>query len=356
MADDAMTTLSVIIPAYNASKTIRETLDSVAAQTVPPLEVVVVDDGSSDDTATIADSYRDRLPSLQLIRTTNGRVARARNIGIAASAGELLAPLDADDIWHPTYIEKVLRAYSEHPDAGFIYAHRRRIDENSRLLRAPYRYQVEGRAFYRLLAVNFVGSGSNAVIPRRRFDAVEGGYDSSLPTCEDIFLLWQIAWRAPIVRVPEYLVGYRQTANSMSQDRRKMARGWRMAALKLCAMLPGIHPRARRWLMAETHIRYATALSLHQAEARLEILWNWAIAYLLDREHAHAMRQEVDNKLARRAAKEVRPSIEPKPGPHFLDVPTDFRVRVPAVEPIRERLRLAKVMDRARESGAPATR
>ena len=347
-----MTSLSVIIPAYNATRTIRDTLDSVVAQTLAPLDVIVVDDGSTDDTAAIAESYRGRLPNLQVIRTTNGRVARARNIGIAASTGELLAPLDADDIWHPTYIEKAVQAYERQPLAGFIYAHRRRIDENGRLLRGPYRYQVEGQAFYRLLTVNFVGSGSNAVIPRRQFDAVEGGYDISLPACEDIFMLWQIAWRAPVVQIPEFLVGYRLMANSMSQDRRKMARGWRQAALKLLAKLPSIDRRARRWLIAQTHIRYATILSLYQAEARLEILWNWAIAYVLDRRHAQAMRREVLTKLEKRAEKADREApSEAALRPLFLDVSPTMTVRTPAVEPIRERLRMAKGLDRAHDSG-----
>src|SRR5690606_5731950 len=114
--------ISVIIPAYNAANTVTETLDSVARQTRRPFEVIVVDDGSVDSTAEIVRSFANRLPRLQIIGTPNGGVSRARNAGIAAATGDIIAPLDADDLWQPTYLERLCgRLERLGPNAAFVY-------------------------------------------------------------------------------------------------------------------------------------------------------------------------------------------------------------------------------------------
>jgi glycosyltransferase involved in cell wall biosynthesis len=103
-----MPTVSVVIPAYNAEAYLREALDSVFAQTRPPDEVVVVDDGSTDRTSEVAASYGDRV---RLLRQPNRGEAAARNAGVLAARGALIAFLDADDTWLPRYLESQLRVY-----------------------------------------------------------------------------------------------------------------------------------------------------------------------------------------------------------------------------------------------------
>lgn len=98
-------TISVVIALYNKADYIAATLKSVAQQSYPALEIIVVDDGSSDGSAELIESMA--LRGLRLIRQTNGGVSRARNTGIAAAQGEWVAFLDADDIWHPSYLFKL---------------------------------------------------------------------------------------------------------------------------------------------------------------------------------------------------------------------------------------------------------
>ncbi len=103
-------TVSTVIPCYNAAPFLRETLDSVLAQTVLPLEVIVVDDGSTDDSAAIAESYG---PPVRVIRQKNQGESVARNRGIDEAKGEWVAFLDADDLWRPTKLEKQIALIAE---------------------------------------------------------------------------------------------------------------------------------------------------------------------------------------------------------------------------------------------------
>jgi glycosyltransferase involved in cell wall biosynthesis len=105
---------SVIIPAYNAAKTIGATLDAVLAQTVMPHEILVFDDGSTDNTTVILQSYK---PHITVFRQSNQGVAHARNFLCAQARGEILAFLDADDLWHPRYLEAQSKFIHDYPGA-----------------------------------------------------------------------------------------------------------------------------------------------------------------------------------------------------------------------------------------------
>jgi glycosyltransferase involved in cell wall biosynthesis len=109
--------VSVIVAAYNAEATLAETLRSALAQSYRPVEIILVDDGSTDRTAEIASSFAEVI----LIRQANAGVAAARNAGIRASRGEWLAPLDADDLWHPAKLERQVAAALAAPELpGFV--------------------------------------------------------------------------------------------------------------------------------------------------------------------------------------------------------------------------------------------
>ena len=100
--------VSVVMPAWNAEATIVEALRSVAAQTYRDLEIIIVDDGSTDATAALAKEFCASDPRARTVRRSNGGPAAARNLGIAEARGEWIALIDADDVWHPTKIEKQL--------------------------------------------------------------------------------------------------------------------------------------------------------------------------------------------------------------------------------------------------------
>ena len=115
-----MPTISVVIPAYNAAKTILETIDSVRQQTFSDFEVIVINDGSNDNTAELVNAVAD--DRLRLFSYENGGAAIARNRGIDHVSGEFIAFLDADDLWTPDKLELQLEALQKHPEAGVAHS------------------------------------------------------------------------------------------------------------------------------------------------------------------------------------------------------------------------------------------
>ena len=286
MSDDGQTTatpsISVIVPAYNAARTLAATLASIAAQTRPPLEVIVVDDASTDGTVEIAVTFATRLPNLQVVRQAkNGGVSKARNAGLAASHGDLLAFLDADDLWHPTYLTKMAEALQARPDASFAYSYLRRVDMDGRVSGVPLRPSISGWAFYRMLDENFVGSGSNAVF-RGEIVRELGGYDEEIPGVEDTYLQLLAAWRGPIAHVPEYLVGYRSVPGSATSHRRKFSENGFPMLDQLFLTIPRIERRPLRWARADRHQRLARAIRKSGEGTTGEVLVHGAAALALD--------------------------------------------------------------------------
>ena len=134
--------VSIITPCYNGEKYIRETIDSVIAQTYPDWEMIIVDDGSKDNSAAIVREYADKDPRIQLIQQANAGSAAARNNGIRRAEGQYIALLDADDLWHPDFLKKQIE-FMKRKDAVCVYCSYRRIDENSReILRPTYAKEV----------------------------------------------------------------------------------------------------------------------------------------------------------------------------------------------------------------------
>lgn len=131
MLQDARPLVSVVIPAHNASRWLRETIGSVLAQTYRPLDIHVVDDGSQDDTAAVAASFG---PPVDVVRQPNAGAAAARNAGIARSRGEYVALLDADDLWAPSKLEQQVRAFERDPGIGALQCGTRYVDTDGRVL------------------------------------------------------------------------------------------------------------------------------------------------------------------------------------------------------------------------------
>lgn len=127
--------VSVVIPAWNAAAFIEKTLATLAAQTFKDFEVVVVDDGSSDDTKGVVDRFLERHALRgRCLRQENKKIAAARNAGIRAAQAELIAFLDHDDLWFPGKLEAVLKAFAEHPEAGLV-CHHENVVKDGRLVR-----------------------------------------------------------------------------------------------------------------------------------------------------------------------------------------------------------------------------
>ena len=183
--------LSVVIPAYNAATTVRSAVRSTLNQTMPVLEVIVVNDGSTDGTGDVVAAIDD--PRVRLVSQANGGPAAARNAGIAAARGEWVAFLDSDDLWLPRYVEAATAALTAAPNPGFAYTDAYVFDTNrGQVKRGSASDALDppppDRASFlaALLRRNFVFT--SAAVPAAVLAAV-GGYDESLALSEE-YDLW----------------------------------------------------------------------------------------------------------------------------------------------------------------------
>jgi glycosyltransferase involved in cell wall biosynthesis len=208
--------VSVIIPAFNAGATLDETLRSARGQTHRNLEIIVVDDGSVDATAAIAETHAQADGRVRIIRQQNKGVSAARNLAIAASHGAFFAPLDADDLWRADKIEIQLRAMRE-SGAAFVYCWPAIIDQSSRIVWLDSRSKAEGDVLRAIAARNIVANGSAPLMTRRSLEEA-GGYDETLRGCEDYKLYFRIAERHTFALVREFLVAYRVRPDSISSN------------------------------------------------------------------------------------------------------------------------------------------
>lgn len=212
--------VSVIVPAFDAAWSLEETLTSVVAQTLADLEILIVDDGSTDDTLVIARRWAERDGRVRVVRQDNAGVAAARNRGLAEARGLYVAPIDSDDQWEPQNLERQVAALElAGPDALMAFAWSRCMDREGRPLpfHSPRRREPD---FPQLLLRNLVANGSAAVM-RRQAALDAGGYDQSLRArgmqgAEDWLLTLRMARRGRVVCVPEPLVRYRINPQGMS--------------------------------------------------------------------------------------------------------------------------------------------
>jgi glycosyltransferase involved in cell wall biosynthesis len=264
---DGSPLVSVVVPAFNAAKTISETLRSISQQTYPELEIVVVNDGSTDETADIVRRHGEAEARMRVVAKSNGGVASARNAGIRSSTGAFVAFIDADDLWHPTKIAKQLSVLQAGgPDMALVYAPFRLIDAEGRVLASPHKYGVDGWVIHRHFYSNLVGNGS-ALLVRRSVLEEFGGFDPSLRQqgaegCEDLLLQLRIASRYRFGEVSEYLVGYRRLPDNMSSNTDQMIRSGVLAVNKAfseCRHIPGLSADAMlnryAWLRLRMRVR-----------------------------------------------------------------------------------------------------
>jgi glycosyltransferase involved in cell wall biosynthesis len=208
--------LSVVIPAHNAARTLERAMRSVFTQEFSPQEVIVVDDGSSDRTADLAASYGSS--AVQVLRIEQcGGAAAARNHGINASRGELIAFLDADDEWDPGKLARQVALLRANPAMDFVSCGARLIAPDGQDCGNLYpgRPPAWGRQAWRvLLAYNFIATPS--VVVRRKALAAAGPFDTTLKVGEDQDMWIRLAVAGEVGYVDEMLVRVHETPNSLS--------------------------------------------------------------------------------------------------------------------------------------------
>lgn len=208
--------VSVIIPNHNYARYLGGAVDSALAQTYPDIEVIVVDDGSSDESKDVLINYGNGITT---ILQKNSGVAASRNNGVAASDGEFVAFLDADDEWLPEKIEKQVAMFRADPSLGLVHVGVEEIDRDGR----SRRHRLEGasgdatRELLMLGERGILGGGSGSMVPRAVFDQV-GGFDTRLSTSADWDFFYQVARRHPVGFVPRALLRYRVHTTNMSAN------------------------------------------------------------------------------------------------------------------------------------------
>jgi hypothetical protein len=213
--------LSVVIPAFNASGTLAQALDSLCAQTRSDWEAIIVDDGSTDETVAVARCFTERDQRFHLICADHRGASAARNTGIEAAGGGRLLFLDADDWIAPTYVEKMLGALEGAADAAAAYCAYQRVLPDGSLMPVRWAGEIASAPFETFARRS--GTAIHCVVIERPLVLELGGFDTSLQTCED-WDLWQRVARtgARFLGVCEPLAFYRTGSASLSGRTRQM--------------------------------------------------------------------------------------------------------------------------------------
>lgn len=203
--------VSAVIPCFNQAHFLGEAIDSLLAQTYPDIEIIVVDDGSTDNTAEVAS----RNANVRLMRQQNSGLAAARNSGIRASRGEYLVFLDADDRLLPNAVEAGFNCLQEQPSSVFAWGRYRRLAPDGSAIVAT-RYTPLGHDPYaELLRGNHIAMHATVIYRRSILDST-GGFDVSLPACEDYDLYLRITRQHKIAYHDQVIAEYRRHETNMS--------------------------------------------------------------------------------------------------------------------------------------------
>jgi glycosyltransferase involved in cell wall biosynthesis len=217
--------IDVVIPVFNAERFIERTLGSVVAQTRPVGKIVIVNDGSTDRSLSVIESFVSRAAKpeiFELHSTPNRGHASAVNYGISRTKADFVALLDADDVWHADKIERQIEVFRKNPRAGLVYCdydvidvEDRKLDQEIRLRVVP---QLRGRVAGELIRKGNRISGSNSAVLIRGDLLRTNLFDESLLACEDWDLWIRLSSIVDFDFSPEPLVSIRRHVSSQSSD------------------------------------------------------------------------------------------------------------------------------------------
>ncbi|AFY80532.1 glycosyltransferase family 2 protein [Oscillatoria acuminata] len=263
-----MPTISVIIPAYNAEKFIKETINSVLNQTFRDFELIVINDGSTDGTLEVVSTFSDSR--IQVFSYPNSGPQKSRNRGIDHAKGEYLSFLDADDLWTPDKLERQLQALHDNPDAAVAYSWTDFINGSGERLPGGQHFKFTNDVYERLLLGDFIGSGSNPLI---RKDALlnVGPFDESLVGGQDWEMWLRLAAQYQFVVVPSTLVFYRQSGKSWSSNLKRQEQGYQQVIEKSLANAPEKIKKLRKKIMGNRY-KFSTFDALRYSRNRQDTL------------------------------------------------------------------------------------
>jgi glycosyltransferase involved in cell wall biosynthesis len=254
-------TVSAVITTYNYGRFLPAAIESVLAQTLPPDEIIVVDDGSTDDTREVVAPYIKR--GVRYVYKENDGGSSARNAGILASTCDLVAFLDADDRWVPHKLERQVAEMVRHPEVGLVSGGEWQVGEGGKHPYLVARPRLEAaRVYSKMLVENFIGNTSLALVRRSVFDKV-GMFDESVPLGHDWDMWLRIARAYPISVLGEPLIYYTRHTGSLSAGKlRQRYRSNRQFHRRYIGQLPS--PLERIWVLraAQSMNLYYTAVSV----------------------------------------------------------------------------------------------
>jgi glycosyltransferase involved in cell wall biosynthesis len=237
--------VSIVMPAYNVEKYLGETVDCVFAQSYEKLEVVLVDDGSTDRTLSVARGYGDRI---RIVEQSNHGVSYARNVGLAECRGEYVHFLDCDDLLSPQFYERLVEPLVEEPDLDASYCSEEAFEgdwKDRRTVWKSDKSEYEGN-LYRTVLLRSNLSPAN-VLYRRSSIAFVGGFDVTIKTSEDYDFQLRFAHHAKMRRVPEAVYYYRQHPASASRDYPMVCRNRLMVAKRHIEAGEGMETWRAEW-------------------------------------------------------------------------------------------------------------
>lgn len=274
--------VSVVMPVYNVEAYVAEAIDSVLAQTFDDFELVIVDDGGTDNSMAICRGYSD--PRIRIISQANRGLAGARNTGIGASLGEYVALLDSDDRWLPEKLTLHVIHLDNNPSVGVSYSPSRFIDMAGHPMRLKQRPRLEGITAAEIFCRNPVGNGSAPVLRRSALDTVTFRhpkqpertcwFDETLRQSEDIEMWLRLAVGGGIrfAGIAPALTEYRVAAGGLSSQVVRQYEAWEGVVQRLQVYAPDF---------VTTHVKRARAYQLRYLARRAVQLGDAGMAVTL---------------------------------------------------------------------------
>ncbi len=263
MTAETKITISVIIPVFNRAALISRALNSVLAQNRPPDEIIVVDDGSTDQTLSVLNRYRSQIHILQ---QQNKGVSAARNAGLRAASGEWIALLDSDDAWLPQKLEQAETFIRLHPSSEIFQTEEIWI-RNGRRVNPKNKHKKKGGFIYKESLPLCIVSPSAVMIKRRLFDEI-GCFDETFPVCEDYDLWLRVARKYEIGLDPRPgIIKYGGHADQLSGKYWGMDR-FRISAMEKQLSDPRLPFEMRVWTLQEVLLKLKVLISGYEKHGR----------------------------------------------------------------------------------------
>lgn len=245
--------VSAIIPTYNNSRLVVEAVESVLAQTYKPVEIIVVDDGSTDDTVERLLAYEKRIT---LIPRQHGGPAVARNAGVRASKGPVVAFLDSDDMWKPSKLERCVPVLVQNADVGVVYTGVRVLDLTTQQEQYAPCYDINGM-IWREMFLECRGVNLSAITTWRRCLDEIGLFDEELFRAQDWDLFVRLAERYAYRFVPDVLTVRRVHAKGLSVARRDLYRDYNLKVIhKAAQRRPDLYAPLLNASLSRAHFRF----------------------------------------------------------------------------------------------------